>query len=141
MKILNIKYRKLHDKFPEHERNHAQKHCYWKWKNLHSEPTFCPTALQQQKLMETEIKKIKAQLKRLLDVTLYLAFRNLPFSGSTNTLDEPDNGNFLGITELLAKYDGIVNDHLQNIREDRQQGKRLQAHYLSPDSQNEFIER
>ena len=91
--------------------------------------------------METEIKKIKAQLKRLLDVTLYLAFRNLPFSGSTNTLDEPDNGNFLGITELLAKYDGIVNDHLQNIREDRQQGKRLQAHYLSPDSQNEFIER
>ena len=90
--------------------------------------------------METEIEKNKALLKRLLDVTLYLAFRNLPFGGSTNTLDEPYNGNFLGIIELLAKYDSILNDHLKNIREHRQQGKRLQAHNLSPDSQNEFIE-
>ena len=84
--------------------------------------TFCPTDLwnsQQQKLMETEIEKNKALLKRLLDVTLYLAFRNLPFRGITNTLDEPDNGNFLGIIELLAKYDNILNDHLQNVREHR----------------------
>ena len=32
-------------------------------------------------------------------------------------LDEPDNGHFLGIIELLAKYDNILYDHLQNIRE------------------------
>ena len=141
MKISNIKYRKLYERFPEHERNRAHQHCYWKWKNLqHSVLQTSGIDSQQQKLMETEIEKNKALLKRLLDVTLYLAFRNLPFRGSTNTLDEPDNGHFLGIIELLAKYDSILNDHLQNIREHRQQGKRLQAHYLSPDSQNEFIE-
>uniref|UniRef100_A0A3B4ZP78 DUF4371 domain-containing protein n=1 Tax=Stegastes partitus TaxID=144197 RepID=A0A3B4ZP78_9TELE len=141
MKMSSTKYRELYERFPEHERNRAHKHCYWKWKNLqHSVLQTSGIDSQQQKLMETEIEKNKALLKRLLDVTLYLAFRNLPFGGSTNTLDEPDNGNFLGIIELLAKYDSILNDHLRHIREHRQQGKRLQAHYLSPDSQNEFIE-
>ncbi len=45
----------------------------------------------------------------------------------------------LGIIDLLAKYDNILYDHLQNIRQNRQQGKRVNAHYLSSDSHNEFI--
>lgn len=73
-------------------------------------------------------------------MTLYLAFRNLPFRGSSNTIDQPDNGDFLRLIELLSKYYDVLKDNVETIRQQRQQGKRLQAHYLSPDSQNELIE-
>lgn len=69
-----------------------------------------------------------------------MASRNLPFRGETAVLDKPDNGHFLGLIELLSKYDNILHEHLQKIREQRERGKRLQAHYRSPESQNEFIE-
>lgn len=141
MKITTIRWRKLYDRFPEHERSSAHQHCFWKWKNLQkSVLKGMGVDSQQQKIIQSEIEKNKALLERLLNVTLFLASRNLSFRGNTNRLDEPDNGNFLGLVELLAKYDTILHDHLQTVRENMQQGKKTPAHYLSSDSQNEFIE-
>lgn len=47
------------------------------------------------KKLQTEIEKNRAILERLLDVTLHLASRNLPFRGKTKDLDDIHNGNCL----------------------------------------------
>ena len=88
--------------------------------------------------MLSEIEKNVALLTRLLDVTLHLASRNLPFRGKTQTLGDVHNGNYLGTLELMSHYDPLLKDHLDKVRNNTK-GSRL-AHYLSSDSQNEFIQ-
>lgn len=88
--------------------------------------------------IQLEVDRNKAILERILDVTLFLASRNLPFRGSTDMLGDVRNGNFLGTLELLAKYDPLLNDHLRKVKEKRPSTR--VTHYLTPESQNEFIE-
>jgi hypothetical protein len=45
----------------------------------------------------SEAKKWKAILKRLLDVTLFLAFRGLPFQSDSTKTGDVNNSNFFGI--------------------------------------------
>lgn len=95
----------------------------------------------QRKLIETTIERKKALLERLVIVTLFLDSRNLSFRGNTNRLNEPDNGNFLGIVQLLAKYEPILHEHvLQNVTKSQQTRKNHATHYLTHDIQNQFIE-
>ena len=47
-------------------------------------------------------------LKRLIDIVIFLAERNLAFRGSDKVLGSPYNGNFLGLFELLAKRDPVL---------------------------------
>lgn len=61
------------------------------------------------------------------------------FPGTNHRLDDPNNGNFLGILELISHYDSTLREHLDNIRLSQQEGKRMQVHHLSPLIQNEFI--
>ena len=65
--------------------------------------------------------------------------RGLSFRGDTHTIGDVHNGNFLGIIELISHYDPVLREHVTKVRESQKVGKRLQAHYLSKDSQNEFI--
>ena len=57
-------------------------------------------------------------------------------------IGDPRNDNFLGILELLGKYDRIPHEHLAKVKKAQTEGKTMQgqAHYLSWQSQNEFIE-
>ena len=42
--------------------------------------------------------------------------------------------------ELLARYDPVLTDHLNKVKMSQSEGhSRMQAHYLSHESQNEFI--
>ena len=61
------------------------------------------------------------------------------FLGATEKIGHKDNGRFRGILELLAVYDPILHDHLNKIKQSEKANKRMQAHYLSPQTQNEFI--
>ena len=49
------------------------------------------------------------------------------------------NGNFLGILELLSRYDPVLQEHMRSVRESQQKGERMSAHYLSNRSQNDFF--
>lgn len=138
-KISDLKWRRMYNKFPDHEVCKAHKTCYLKWKNLRyslMEAKGIDSHLQQE--IQLEVDRNKAILERILDVTLFLASRNLPFRGSTETLGNVRNGNFLGTVELVAKYDPLLNDHLRKVKEKRPSTR--VTHYLSPESQNEFIE-
>ena len=73
-------------------------------------------------------------LERLIDIALFLSERNLAFRGSEEVLGSPDNGNFLGIFELLARRDPILKE-----LQDRIKNKNTKDHYLSPTIQNELV--
>ena len=59
---------------------------------------------------------------------------------SSHRIGDCENGNFLGIIELLSKYDPLLAEHVKRVRESQESHKRIQVHYLSTRTQNEFIE-
>ena len=80
----------MYNKFPDHEV--CLKYSLMEAKGIDSH-------LQQE--IQLEVDRNKAILERILDVTLFLASRNLPFRGSTETLGDARNSNFLGTVELV----------------------------------------
>eukprot|EP00918_Siedleckia_nematoides_P105784 GHVU01230937.1.p1 GENE.GHVU01230937.1~~GHVU01230937.1.p1 ORF type:complete len:366 (-),score=37.91 GHVU01230937.1:284-1381(-) len=52
-------------------------------------------------------------LDRLFDVIELLAERGLAFRGDTEIVNGPSNGNYLGIIQLLAKYDAFLEEHVR----------------------------
>ena len=86
--------------------------------------------------LSRQVKKWQSILKRILHVVLFLGERGLAFRGSIDSR----NGNFLGLLELLAKFDSLLMSHLTKVKISQETGVRMEAHYLSPESQNEFID-
>lgn len=125
---------------PDHERSTNHKACYVQWKSevSKSKKDKNVTGLLLRSIQQ-EKDKWRDLLKRLLNVTLFLSERGLAFRGTNKKIGDPSNGNFLGILELLANYDAILNEHLNKVRSFQEKSERMQVHYLSHDIQNEFI--
>lgn len=72
-------------------------------------------------------------LTRIIDVILHLAILNIPFRGHRENMNDPNSnsGNFLGIINLLAKYDRFLGELVQKHKH--------KTRYLSPKIQNELI--
>ena len=137
---LKDNWRKLYDRVKSHQRSSAHLSRYCDWKRLHEslkQHSGIDMALQKQ--IEAETAKWREILKCILDVTLFLAERNLPFRGCSSKIGDPDNGLFLGTLELLSQHNKVLQMHLQEVKTHQDQQSRMQAHYLSWSSQNEFI--
>lgn len=135
-----VPWKKLYTRFPLHEESAMHKNCYVSWKSLEQSLTGkgIDSSIQKQIMCETE--RWKAILKRIIDVTLHLASRGLPFRGENSHIGDVSNGNFLGCMELISHYDEITRDHLNKIKQDQEsENAKKHTHYLSWQSQNEFI--
>ena len=133
-KMSIVKWRRMYDKFPSNENNRTNRECYVKWKNLQcSVMAASGIDCHLQKQMQSEVERNRALLERLLQVTLHLASRNLPFRGRNTELGNIPNGYFLGTLELLACFDPILKEHLEQMRTST--NSRL-THYTSPRIQN-----
>ena len=53
-------------------------------------------------------------VKRLIDVLIFLAERGLAIRGTDEVIGSAHNGNYLGIIELLAKYDTLLASHIKD---------------------------
>lgn len=70
-------------------------------------------------------------LTRIITAMQYLSGHNLAFRGTNAKLYEENNGNFLGLIEMLGKFDPAMQEHVRRIR-----NKKTHAHYLGPQIQN-----
>eukprot|EP00918_Siedleckia_nematoides_P048111 GHVU01105364.1.p1 GENE.GHVU01105364.1~~GHVU01105364.1.p1 ORF type:complete len:141 (-),score=11.90 GHVU01105364.1:419-841(-) len=52
-------------------------------------------------------------VKRLIDVIVFLGERGLAFRGGSHLLGVSNNGNYLGMLDLLAKYDSSLAQHIE----------------------------
>lgn len=76
-----------------------------------------------------EIEQNRDHVKKLIDVILLLVRQGLPLRGHRENLASTNTGNFLEISQLLAKYDTSFSIHLEK-----------HTSYTSPKIQNEIIE-
>ena len=134
-------WKKLYDKVDSHQRNTSHLSHYCTWKDLEQslqKKTGIDSALQKE--IETETSKWREILRCILDVILFLSERNLAFRGLSSTIGDPDNGLFLGTLELLSKHNKTLDMHLKQVKFHQDKKSRMQAHYLSWSSQNQFLD-
>ncbi|XP_049845205.1 zinc finger MYM-type protein 1-like [Schistocerca gregaria] len=88
-----------------------------------------------QMLLNTESEHWKNVLERLKTTIHFLVWQCLPSRESTDTLFQPDNGNFLHLVELFGKSDTVMMEHLNRTN----QGQNKGHHYPGKETQNEII--
>lgn len=133
------KWWKLNPRIGDHENSLDHVQSFLKWKELEVRLNRKATIDQkQQEVFESEEKKWRDVLYRLLHIIQFLAKQNLAFRGHREDIrghDSGNRGNFLELVNLLAKYDPLLMEHLTKIK----LGARVPVSYLSPETQNEFI--
>ncbi len=87
-----------------------------------------------QRQLEKEKDHWRKVLLRILVIVKFLAKHNLAFRGSNSKLYEDSNGNFLGMVEMLAEFDPVIQEHIRRITNEE-----THVHYLGPRIQNELI--
>ena len=85
--------------------------------------------------IEEEQKYCSAILERMMEVVKFLAERGLAFCGSDEKIGSHNNGNYLGLLELLAKFDPFMAEHIKA----HANKKKGHTSYLSKTICEEFI--
>lgn len=78
-----------------------------------------------QKQFDAEKLHWHAVLEHPILVTHFLTVRNLAFRGSVEKLGHANNSNFLGLVEVIAKFDPVLSEHIRRIKNEE-----LADHYL-----------
>ncbi|XP_064106943.1 zinc finger MYM-type protein 5-like [Macrobrachium nipponense] len=121
---------KMHENSPEHTKNMGS------WKELESRIEKGQTIDKVElALINNEQRRWREVLTRFVAIIHSLAERNLPLRGSTYTLYQPNNGNFLKEVELMAQFDPVLKEHIAKV-----QGGASHTSYLGNIIQNEFID-
>jgi hypothetical protein len=87
-----------------------------------------------QRQLEKEKDHWREVLFRLVCIVKFLARHNLAFRGTTSKLYGDSNGNFLGLIEMLAEFDPVMQEHVRRITNNE-----THNHYLDHKIQNELI--
>lgn len=88
-----------------------------------------------QKKINAEKEHWRNVLKRIIAIILYLAENNDAFRGKNSVIYKENNGKFLALIEMVAKFDTVMQEHVRRI-----QSREIHDHYLGPQIQNELIE-
>ncbi|GKC60163.1 zinc finger MYM-type protein 1-like protein [Tanacetum coccineum] len=89
----------------------------------------------EQKQFEKERDHWKNVIFRIICIVKFLAKHNLAFRGSNERLHQNNNGNFLGLIEMLEVFDPFIKEHVRRITSEE-----VHVHYLGHNIQNELIQ-
>ena len=78
-------------------------------------------------------------MKKLIDVTFFFEERGFAFRGSLQRIGDSNIEKFLDLIELFSYWEPILKEHVLKVEGLQKKDERLQVHYYSNDSQNEFI--
>jgi hypothetical protein len=79
----------------------------------------------QQRQINAEKEHWRGVLKRNLACVQYLAEHNNAFRGTSSKVYTKNNGMFLGLIEMISKFDTLMAEHLRRISR-----KQISDHYL-----------
>ena len=137
-------WRKLNPRIHEHERSPGHRNAMREYLDFAARlEKLRVIDCEVQKHIVSEKKKWRLIVERIVDVVFLLARQNIAFrshrdEGVSKLVNdnpyETNSGNFLEIIRLLADYDVVLFEHLQNVR-----NKPNKVNYLSKKSQNEII--
>ena len=109
------KWKKLWDRIPGHEKSDAHKSCYLRWRQLQrrlENDSGINVIIEES--VSSDVAKWKKLLSWIIDVVIFLGQRGLTFRESWARMGDVDNGNFIGLLEVLAHYDLIMEDKEAN---------------------------
>ncbi|XP_020271853.1 uncharacterized protein LOC109847021 [Asparagus officinalis] len=55
-------------------------------------------------------------LRRLISIVKYLAKYNLSFQGKNQRIDKENNENFMGLVQMVAQHDKVMEEHIRRIQ-------------------------
>ncbi|PNT75055.1 hypothetical protein BRADI_1g27024v3 [Brachypodium distachyon] len=87
-----------------------------------------------QRELQKERDHWRKVLFRIILIVKFLAEHTLAFRGTNSKLYQDSNGNFLGIIQMLAEFDPVIQEHVKRITNDE-----FHIHYLGHGIQNEII--
>ncbi|CAN6691541.1 unnamed protein product [Malus baccata var. baccata] len=128
-------WRHLGVKLDQHEKSKEHLTNSRTWVELKSRLTKNQTIDKEfQMRIKKETNHWKQVMLRIIAVVKCLAIRNIAFRGTNERPYEDSNGNFLGLLEMIAEFDPIMQEHFRLI-----ENKEIHHHYLSHKIQNELI--
>uniref|UniRef100_A0A3Q2EHW9 TTF-type domain-containing protein n=1 Tax=Cyprinodon variegatus TaxID=28743 RepID=A0A3Q2EHW9_CYPVA len=128
-------WRCLSKTLKHHDTSSSDINAYLMWKEMASHLHLGKTIDSElQRTMAAEKSHWRSVLTRIIDCILFLAERNLQLRGKNSQLVNPKNGNFLGILELIARYDVTLAEHLRKAASKQTTG------YLTWCTLNEFLD-
>lgn len=86
-------------------------------------------------IFEKEKQHWRNVLIRIVAAIKFLCKRSLAFRGKSDIILTKNNGNFLGLIEMLAEFDPTMIEHISRIK-----NKETHDHYLSHQIQDELIQ-
>jgi hypothetical protein len=104
-----------------HESSKSHMKFYQEWREAESRIEGRNTTDKLEELLiQKESERWKNILTRLMNITLYLAENNIninkiTFRGSSDKLYAHNNGKYLGLVQLLAKFDPDMQEHISRI--------------------------
>jgi len=122
------------ERIGEHERSDEHRSCMLSLHQRCKGTATIDSSLIKQ--MEGARQYWREVLKRVVAVIKFLGERGLAFRGDNELLGSPQNGNFLGIIELLAQFDPFLAGHIEKYG----QKGRGNVSYLSSTICDEFID-
>lgn len=100
----------------EHEtsREHVPNMATWYDLRLRFQKNQTIDKVAQQEL-EKERERWRKVLLKILLIVKFLAEHNIAFRGSNSRLYEDNNGNFLGLVQMLVEFDPVIKEHVDRI--------------------------
>ncbi|KAK0138849.1 Zinc finger MYM-type protein 1 [Merluccius polli] len=134
-------WKKGTEKIKEHKKTEAHMVSMVRWSNFKQRPleeAFRRADMEGQARREEERQRNREIMRRLIDITLYLARQNGAFRGQNESNTSLNKGNFLELVQLLSNYDSIKM-HLDHINKIHSKQKTAHVSLLSNRTQNDII--